>query len=114
MKKLISFALSSIIGLTGVTAINLINPTPVLAQLLDLRGGKAYNFETNRHGMIIRTFLGIFYLGKSKDAIREVNKKRYYGSWKKNYTSDHTAEVYVYIGNRTYIFDMYAQWADEL
>lgn len=88
IKKLISFALSSLLGLTGVIAIMqlIYHPTPVLAQwgrnhYARINGGKVYTVEGNQHGLVIETSLGTFYIGKSGDAIRQVNKQRYYGSW---------------------------------
>lgn len=113
MKKLTSFALSSIIGFTGVTAISLLNPVPIQAEsvptnFVRFEGGRVYSAENNQHGSIIRTSVGTFYIGKSGDAIRQVNKQRYYGYWKKTFYTDDSAKLVVYIQDRTYLFDIYA------
>lgn len=60
----------------------------------------------------MRTSLGIFYIGKSGDAIRQVNKQRYYGYWRKKYVGEDGLILYVNIQNRTYTFDLYAEYGE--
>jgi hypothetical protein len=107
MKKFISFALSSLIGLNCVTIINVLNSTPVLAQTRRVFP-EVYNVERNRHGLVIRSSDGIFYIGRSRDAIRQVNKQRYYGYWTYDgqcYNEDaHNVCYFVNINNTIYIF----------
>jgi hypothetical protein len=45
---------------------------------------KAYSVVTNPHGIVIKTSIGVFYLGNNKDAIHEASGYRRYGYWEAN------------------------------
>ncbi|MGK7897812.1 MAG: hypothetical protein AB4372_30400 [Xenococcus sp. (in: cyanobacteria)] len=63
-----------------------------------------YSVTINRHGRILRTSVGTFYLGKSGDVIYETSGGKIYGYWE--YRSSGSAIEpdynYIYLGNRFY------------
>ena len=63
------------------------------------RNVEVYSITTNRHGRILRTSVGTFYLGKSGDAIHQVSRNKRYGYW-----NGSIRKVRVYIDDNVYTF----------
>jgi hypothetical protein len=72
-KQSLSIVLASIVGLTSISAI-----APEPAQSYPI---KIFSRSNNRHGRIIRTSVGIFYIGKSGDAMLNSSGYKSYGYW---------------------------------
>ena len=63
-----------------------------------------YSITRNRHGRIIKTSVGTFYLGKSQDVVYETGQGRIYGYWEFISSNSVMEPNYnnIYIGNRFY------------
>jgi hypothetical protein len=62
---------------------------------------QVYKVEYNQHGRILRTSAGLFYIGRSGDAVLEISKRRSYGYWEQI-----DSLLYVYIGDVVYQFTL--------
>lgn len=93
MKKLMTVILASLISFGSV---GVINPQPAQADHIHL-----YKLEYNQHGRILRTSVGLFYIGRSGDAIREVSGRRTHGYWEQS-----DSMLYVFIGDTMYYFSL--------
>lgn len=67
--------------------------------LLNKNDFKAYSVVTNKHGIVIKTSIGIFYLGNNQDAIHEASGYRRYGYWEAN-----NYLIRIYISDEVYTF----------
>lgn len=98
-KNIISILLISIFSFSGALAIALIPIQPAVSHH-DTRI-TIYSWNYNRHGRIVRTSVGTFYIGKSGDAILKSGGHKHYGYWESR-----GGTIYVYIGTTTYYFNL--------
>ncbi|WP_330203377.1 hypothetical protein [Cyanobacterium sp. Dongsha4] len=92
MSKLCSFCIAIALNISCVGI--LLDSSPVNAQTL-------YNITYNKHGRVLNTSEGTFYVGRSGDAIRSVSGKKIYGYWKES-----NGLLSIYIGDRIYNFNL--------
>ena len=109
IKQLITVMLTSLISFSSVS---IVNNQSAKADHLD-QDITVYSVTQNRHGRIIRTSVGKFYLGKSEDAIYEGSGRKIYGYWEEKcgFVGD-PCNDYIYLGNRTYYLS-YDKFTDE-
>ncbi len=100
IKQLTTIMLTSFITLSSVSVLN--NPSAVANHLN--QHITVYSITRNRHGRIIRTSVGTFYLGKSKDVAYETGQGKIYGYWEFISSNSVTEPNYnnIYLGNRFY------------
>ena len=60
---------------------------------------QVYSMTVNRHGRILKTSVGTFYLGRSGDAIHQVSGRKRYGYWHSN-----GERIRIYIADDIYTF----------
>ena len=100
IKQLTTVILTSLISFSSVS---IVNHQSAKANHLN-EYITVYSVTRNRHGRIVRTSVGTFYLGKSEDVVYETSRGKIYGYWE--YRSSGSALEpdynYIYLGNRFY------------
>jgi hypothetical protein len=62
---------------------------------------QVYSITSNPSGRVVKTSIGVFYIGKSGDAIHEASGRKRYGYWEQN-----GSVVVVYIEREIYAFPL--------